>query len=61
MKKAGEVLYCKAHHERQGEGMEAPTDGRDAPLPHLTATVIRLGNDFRCKEVRFPCIIKLSF
>ena len=21
MKKAGEVLYCKAHHERQGEGM----------------------------------------
>lgn len=21
MKKAGEILYCKAHHERQGEGM----------------------------------------
>merc|ERR1712013_947654 len=21
MKQAGEVLYCKAHHDRQGEGM----------------------------------------
>ena len=53
MKKAGEVLYCKAHHERSGEGMVEFVKKSDMEwaLDRLDGTDLD-GRKIRIREVR---------
>ena len=53
MKKAGEVLYCKAHHERSGEGMVefASRSDMEWALDKLDGTDLD-GRKIRVRELR---------